>query len=57
MQQALSFVERLESKEAVHRSHSQQEGKAHLKNFVQRMRQDFSGFHLPLAVRTLGRVR
>jgi hypothetical protein len=57
MQQALSFVERLESKEAVHRSHSQQEGKAHLKNFVQRMRQVFSGFHLPLAVRTLGRVR
>jgi hypothetical protein len=35
MRQALSFVERLESKDVVHHSHNQQEGKAHLQNSVQ----------------------
>jgi hypothetical protein len=45
MQQALSFVERLESKEVVDRSHNQQEEKAHLQNFVQPKRLDSFGLH------------
>jgi hypothetical protein len=53
MQQALSFVERLESKEVVHRSHNQQEGKAHLQNFVQRRQLNSSGFHVRQEVGTL----
>jgi hypothetical protein len=52
MQQALSFVERLESKEVVDRTHNQQEEKAHLQNFVQPKRLDSSGLDELLGART-----
>jgi hypothetical protein len=52
MQQALSFVERLESKEVVDRTHNQQEEKAHLQNFVQPKRLDSSGLHELQGART-----
>ena len=52
MQQAPNFVERLESKEVVDRTHNQQEEKAHLQNFVQPKRPDSSGPHELQGVRT-----
>jgi len=55
--QALNVSEHRVSKEEVGRTHNQQEGKAHQRNFAQLKQPDFSGFHLHLGARIPEPVR